>query len=639
MARKCATALIAVLCLLSVGPGAFSAQCDPIAATYPVGWANALNPRGTPGPEMMLASRGKAKYVILLPAKPNTKEQKAAADLAQWLGQMTDAKFRIFREGGALLPDKVISVGETNLLREANPWQLRSSLGNEGYAISAKDGNLFLFGGKTRGIINAVYALLEEDLGCRWYDKQNATIPHIRALKFRPVPRKFVPTLEIRDPFYHDAFNKDWSLRNRTNAPDAGVPEEWGGHVDYALFVHTYDTLVPPKQYFNEHPEYYSEIKGKRQPYQLCLTNPDVLKIVVERVKEILKKKPNSEIISVSPNDRMYYCECANCKAIDDAEGTHAGTLIRFVNAVADPIAKDYPDVKISTLAYLGTFMPPKTIKPRDNVAIQLCTDSHAWTYPFQTVMETDDFQNAMKGWAAIGATMHIWDYTLNASHHVIPMPNMQVVTTDIRFYIRHNAKGVMLEGFYESAGTENVPMRIWVWAKQLWDPNLDTRELMRDCIFGYYGKAAQPIWEYNDLLWNIWEENHLKPKRENQLYGIGIRYSPSSAFLSEEFLDKSSALFAEAEALADDQEIMRRVKLAKLPILYVKLSQGIGYLKDWSKDFKPGTATAAERDEYQRMLDEFEGIVKAENITHILEASKDAENMIELWREKLAAL
>ena len=96
MARKCATALIAVLCLLSVGPGAVAAQCDPIAATYAEGWVNALKPRGTPGPELTLASHGKAKYVILLPAKPNTKEQKAAADLAQWLGQMTDAKFRVF---------------------------------------------------------------------------------------------------------------------------------------------------------------------------------------------------------------------------------------------------------------------------------------------------------------------------------------------------------------------------------------------------------------------------------------------------------------------------------------------------------------------------------------------------------------
>jgi len=487
--------------------------------------------------------------------------------------------------------------------------------------------------------VNAVYALLEEDLGCRWYGKDSSTIPHVRDLKFKPVPRKFTPTLEIRDPFYHDAFNKDWSLRNRTNAPDAGVPEEWGGHMDYALFVHTYNTLMPPKEFFKDHPEYYSELKGKRQPQQLCLTNPDVLKIVIDRVKETLKKKPNSEIISVSPNDWMDYCECANCKAIDDAEDTHAGTLIRFVNAVAEAIEKDYPNVKISTLAYLGTFKPPKTIRPRQNVAIQLCTDSHSWSEPFLKVTQTSKFQSAMIGWQKMGATMHIWDYTVNFSHHLAPMPNMPVVTPDIRFYIAHNAKGIMLQGFYESSGTEGVPMRIWVWAKQMWDPTLDTRELMRDFIYGYYGDAAQPLWKYNDLLWNIWVENDRKPRNENELRGIGIRYPPDSAFLSKDFVAKASQLMAQAESLAKDPEIQRRVKLAKLPILYVKICQGLGYQKDWSKDYKPGTATAAEREEYKQMLDEFEAIAKAENITNILEAAKDMDAKLKLWREKLAGL
>ena len=107
-----------------------------------------------------------------------------------------------------------------------------------------------------------------------------------------------------------------------------------------------------------------------------------------------------------------------------------------------------------------------------------------------------------MKAWAAIGATMHIWDYTTNFSHYSLPMPNMQVVTPDIRWYIEHNARGIMLQGSYQSPGSDNGILRSWVWGKQLWDPSLDTRALMRDFIYGYYGKAAEPIAEYNDLLW-----------------------------------------------------------------------------------------------------------------------------------------
>src|ERR671912_282448 len=66
------------------------------------------------------------------------------------------------------------------------------------------------------------------------------------------------PKLRLRDPFYFASFDPTWSLRNRTSAPDARVPEEHGGHMDYGgLFVHTHATLLPAGKYANDHPEYF----------------------------------------------------------------------------------------------------------------------------------------------------------------------------------------------------------------------------------------------------------------------------------------------------------------------------------------------------------------------------------------------
>ena len=50
-----------------------------------------------------------------------------------------------------------------------------------------------------------------------------------------------------------------------------GVESYWG--------VHTFYPLMPPAEFFNDHPEYYSLIDGKRihDHAQLCLSNPDVL--------------------------------------------------------------------------------------------------------------------------------------------------------------------------------------------------------------------------------------------------------------------------------------------------------------------------------------------------------------------------
>lgn len=630
------TAIIGSCLCLAAGPGR--------AATFHPQWINALKPAGTAGPPLILASRGKAAYDLLLPATPTTQEEKAAADLALWLKGISGADFAVLREGTGPAPaGEVISIGRTVLLEQAALPEARLDLGDEGYAIALSGKNLFLLGGRTRGPINAVYALVEEDLGCRWYHRDSVTLPAQPELTFQPVPRHFVPVLEIRDPFYWDAFDGTWSLRNRTNAPVASIAEEWGGNVDYALFVHTYNTLVPPERYFAEHPEYFSELAGKRQPVQLCLVQPEVLRIAVDQVRQTLRSHPHSEIISVSPNDGTGYCECRECKAIDDAEGTRAGTLLRFVNAVADSIKEEFPRVRVSTLAYLDTYLPPKTVRPRDNVAIQLCTDRHAWSRPFLAVTETEDFQKAMKAWAAIGATMHIWDYTTNFSHYLAPMPNWPVVTPDIRFYLDHNARGVMLQGAYQSPGSADGPMRSWVWAKQLWDPALDTRSLMRDFVYGFYGEAAEPIWQYQELLWNRWEHYHRQPGKtpaENPLLA-DIRYTPDNPVIAGAFTDSALALFAQAEALAPDAETLRRVKLAKLSVLYTVLCQEVGFLEGGQlrlgRRFRGAVAAPQPDAVYRGYLTELTETVEKEKVTHFAEGAPDAEPKIQTWKELLA--
>jgi streptogramin lyase/REP element-mobilizing transposase RayT len=605
-----------------------TSELDPstLGADTVAGWKNALEPKGTLGPWLTLASKKQADYIILLPANPPVVDQKAASILAFQLKQMTGANFSVVREGAAVpAPRNIISVGRTELLKKSGLGERNLDLGKEGYAIAAKGKNLFLFGGKMRGAIYAVSALLEEDLGCRWYSSDGiARTPRRETLRFRPTLRHFVPELEIRDPYYFDAFDPDWSLRNKTNSAYAPVLAEAGGHAKTpaGYFTHSYEVMVPKEKYFKDHPEYFAEIDGKRNPAQLDLSNPNVLRLCVEAVKKALRDNPGSQYISVSPNDGYGYCECQYCSAIDKAEanveGSKSGSLIKFVNQVADAIAPEFPDVKVTTLAYLGTFMPPKTLRPRKNVSIQLCTDSHAWKYQFFFVTETQVFQNAMKAWNKIGAEIHIWDYTTDFVHYLVPLPNMPVVTENMKFYLQHGATGIMLQGTYNTIAGDQSPMRSWVWAKQLWDISRDTRALMQDFIYGFYGTAAEPIWKYNDMLWQRWETNHSKPhdltvespKEDNPLRPQApISAPPDWSFLSPEFMNKSRDFFAQAEALAKEPVTLKRVKIAKLSILYVELGQALGYITE-SGGFKPGSWRLSKEPEkkayYEKLLKEF---------------------------------
>jgi hypothetical protein len=313
------------------------------------------------------------------------------------------------------------------------------------------------------------------------------------------------------------------------------------------------------------------------------------------------------------------------------------GTLLRVVNGIADAIKDKHPEVRVTTLAYLDTVMPPKNIRPRDNVLIWLATDSHNWEYLLMFVWEVipdekpvlghiDVFDKALKAWHAIGAKMVIWDYPLDYHNVIIPLPNMPVVTENMRHYVKHGATGVFLQAQHNRTnGADRADMRSWVWAKQMWDLSRDTKALVRDFNYGFYGKAAGPMQEYDDLLWATWEKLHEDVPKLKQLHK---KYGPGAAgaFLTPEFMDKGYAMLLKAERLAQgDERLLTRVKHAKLPILYLYCERG------------PDADLAA----YLRLVDEFEAIATNPAIdamwirSNLREPSRD--EIIKEWRSKAA--
>jgi len=580
-------------------------------------WRNSLIPTGKTGTKQTLTRNGKTGYRILLPAKPTTQDEKSAEELQRWLKEMTGAEFKIVRERwwprfGA----KYISIGRTRALRRSKLPLASENLGDEGYGIAVKGKRLFLWGGRTRGAINAVFALLEEDLGCRWYSDEHVRIPKRETLTFAPAQRTYVPALKLRDPFYFVSFNEDWSLRNRTNAPWAKVREEWGGSMDYGdRFVHTFHAFLPPAKYFEKHPEYYMlDAAGNRNAHQLCTTNPEVVRLVIESVRRYLKEFPHTEIVSVSKSDGgLLSCLCENCKALDDAEGTNMAALLHLVNKVAEDIEDDYPHVVVSTLAYLETVGVPKTMRPRKNVAIRLCNDSvGAWGQPF-TPGEECRFGELLKAWSEVHDKMYIWDYVVNFSHYMAPMPNMEVIAKNIRFMVDNNAEGIMTQGAYQCPGAAREWLRSWVIAKLMWDPSRDLSALMQDFIYGHYGQAAPAIEEYNELL----KQQGMKHKDVLANPPGGIRYRMDNPFLSREFLEESNDIFDSAEKLAENDEVLRRVEDARLPVMYVELCRGPEFVGD----------------RYGEALDNFERISKRVGVRYFREGSPDYEEKIHAWR------
>ncbi len=510
-----------------------------------------------------IAERGAARAIIVMDSVATATEAFAARELASHLQQITGTSFDVQTNSEA--PTAAILVGNGAAARRAFPGVPFDQLGNEELVIRTQGDRLLLAGGRPRGTLYAVSRFLQDQCNVRWWTPWASRIPKQPSLSFTNLDIRAKPAFEYREPFWYPAFDADWAWRNRYNGQSSRIPPEKGGRISYKGFVHTFYSLVPPDKHFAEHPEWFSLIKGKRttERAQLCLTNPKLRDFTVERVKAWLRDSPDAGIISVSQNDWHGACECQDCKGLDEAEGSHSGTMLDFVNYIGEKIQPEFPHVAVDTLAYQYTRTPPKMLRPRTNVIVRLCSIECNFREPLDHPSNAS-FAADIRGWAERADRLYIWDYTTDFAHYVQPHPNWFTLGANVRFFQKHHVRGVFEQGAYQSHGSEMAELRAWVLAQLLWNPQQDDRALIREFLEGYYGNAAKPIERYLELLHDASRGHNL------------TCYSGADApFLHLKPLAEAEKLWQEAERLVSkDDELRARVRLGHLPVRYVWLAR-----------------------------------------------------------------
>jgi hypothetical protein len=514
--------------------------------------------------ELLLAEKEETKCVILVDPTATAPERNAANELAATLQQITGATFLLRTNTEA--PDRAILIGSGEAARHVFADVPFDTLGGEELVIKTKGSRLLLAGGHPRGTLYAVSRFLQQQCGVRWWTPWASRIPKQPTLRVADLDLRARPAFEYRESFWYPAFDADWSWRNGCNGQSSRLTPEKGGLISYKGFVHTFYPLVPPEKHFAQHPEWFSLIKGKRTSdrAQLCLTNPKLRDFMVERVKQWLRESPDASIISVSQNDWHGACECAECKALDDAEGTHAATMLAFVNYIAEKIETEFPRVAVDTLAYQYTRKPPKTLLPRPNVIIRLCSIECNFREPLDHPSNAA-FADDIRGWSKLCQRLYIWDYTTDFAHYIQPHPNWFILDANLRFFHANGVCGVFEQGAYQSHGSEMAELRAWVLAQLLWNPQQDGRSLIHEFLEGYYGPDAAPhLRRYLDLM-------HEASKGHNLTCYSGT----DAPFLSFKPLAEAEKLWQQAEAAAANRpDFLERIRLGHLAVRYVWLSR-----------------------------------------------------------------
>jgi hypothetical protein len=526
-----------------------------------------------------LVEQGKSSHTIRLPADATPAERRAAEELQKHIERMSGARLPIDARGHGIV------------LRH-DP-----ALGPETFRLRTAGREVVISGGRPRGVLYGAYTLLEK-LGVRWYTSEVTRLPRLPTIRLDPLDETQAPAFEYREPFFTEAFDRDWAARNKTNGAHSLLDDSTGGKLVYHPFVHSFYQLLPPDKYFQDHPEYYSLIDGRRrwERGQLCLTNPEVLRLATDAVRGWIRQRPDASLYSVSQNDWEGWCECDNCRRAEQEEGgKHSGPVLRFVNALAAEIEKEHPEKLIDTLAYWYTEEPPARVRPRRNVRVRLCPIGVCQAHAYEKCPYSAYFVKNLRAWSRITDQLYIWHYNTNFSHYLIPFPDFDELAADIPMYRRSGVKGLFLEGAYpKGGGGENAELRSWVMARQLWNPAVNVDQAVSEFLEGVYGPAARPMRAYFDLL-------HRQARG-----GLHIWINPVPDY-PEEFLREAAARHRQAEAAAGgDQALLRRIRKSRLSVDYLELLRAKA-LRISGGEYSPADPTSLQT-RFRSFLDDLRG-------------------------------
>jgi hypothetical protein len=517
---------------------------------------------------LQLSVDATTSYVITLADDAIPAERTAASELQHYLGLVTGADFTILPEKEVPAETPQIVVGPSSRFHDAFPFMDTASLPGDSILIKTKGQHLYLAGGRPRGTLYAVYTLLEDVIGCRWWTSTEAYAPVAPSLVIPPLDVAYTPKLMYREAFYRGAFDGVFAARLKCNGHFEKIPPEYGGHYSILGWCHTFYQLLPPEKYFAEHPDWYSEIDGKRthDHAQLCLTNEAMRTELTRNALEWIRKDPSAGIISISQNDWHGSCQCAACKVVEAEEEAPSGPLIRFVNSVAEDIEREFPDVWVETLAYQYTRKAPKLARPRGNVIVRLCTIECSFCQPLETGSQNETFRRDIDAWSAVAPHLYIWDYVTNFSQYLLPHPNLRVLAPNIRFFVDRNAIGLFEQGDAGCACGDFVALRAWVLAHLMWNPSRDPNALISEFLQGYYGPAAEPLQAYLDLIHDAIEKSGAK---------LPCYLPDTSTWLTLEDLNEATALFdAAGRKTSGDAVFSDRVRKARMALDYAWLNR-----------------------------------------------------------------
>lgn len=302
--------------------------------------------QGLSAEPVVLAEGGEARLAIRTPENASPQTVALAQELAAYLRSITGANFRVGT--GALEGSVYLSSSQET---PEHNFLLKGMKSSEAYVVKTSGDSLQIFGRSDLALQHGMFELLHQ-MGYRQYFPMKSweLVPRHTRLSLDLNIRTEPKFRERRLFFAYDLWPEErvlaehWKRVNRLND-------------SYELATnHVFQAVITKyKVQFEKNPQMLSLVDGQRQGPGLCLSNPEVRRLVGDYALTYAELTSETNTVSVEPADGSSWCQCSECLKL----GTPSDRLVLLANEVGERLQKDYPQKRVAFLSYNFHGPPP----------------------------------------------------------------------------------------------------------------------------------------------------------------------------------------------------------------------------------------------------------------------------------------